>query len=56
MMIDGSGARLIRIDGLTEAVLDVGLHAYADAAFANRPGSRASTGAHIVTATGLPLV
>ena len=57
-MIDGSGIRLTPNVGSTEAAhtLDVGLHAYADAAFADRPGSQASTGAHIVTAAGLPLI
>ena len=57
-MIDGSGIRLTPNAGSTEAAytLDVGLHAYANAAFADRPGSQASTGAHIVTAAGLPLI
>ena len=56
MMIDGSGAHLTRIDGSTEAVLDIGLHAHADTAFTNQPGTRASTGAYIVTTAAFPLI
>src|SRR5437667_3474664 len=59
LMINGSGINLTPFNALTKAIqphLDVSLHAYANTAFADRPGSRASIGAYIVTAASLPLI
>ena len=45
----------IYIGGMGITLLNLGLHAYADAAFADRELTRHSTGGHIVFAAGAPL-
>ena len=57
MMIDRLGIYVTPPDGPLRVVpLNVGLYMYIDVSFADRPSIRASTGAYIVTAAGLPLI